>query len=100
MGEERRREVGSQLAQIPADKSEVVVVHDNGCARRRLLGDGVCKSLVEQAVPFPGFPPDAVESWPAGVVEKAVVQKPQRAVRDHVISRPRDLGPDGDHAQL
>ena len=92
VGEERRREIGPALCEIPADERQVIVVHDHRRPGRGLLCDRVGKGLVELAVPFPRLVPDPVETRAARMVEQAVVQEPQSAVGDHVVGRPPDLG--------
>ena len=100
MGEERGRQVWPALCEILADERQVIVVHDDRRPGSGLLCDRVSKGLVELAVPFPRLVPDPVETRAARMVEQAVVQEPQRAVRDHLGGCPPDLGRDGNHAQL
>jgi hypothetical protein len=86
--------VVAQLAQGTGHQRQVVVLHEDDRAVRRVVGDGACVRLVHPAIRVPRLTPRAIEARSTRGVEQAVVQEPQRRVRDHVVVRGEVLDDD------
>ena len=83
--EEADPDVVALLTQHPRHQLELVVVHPDGRARRRLLGRGAGEAPVDRHV---RLPPPAVELRRR---DHVVVQRPQRRVAETLVETP-DLG--------
>ena len=83
--EEADPDVVALLAQHPRDQLELVVVHPDGRARRRLFRRGLREAAVDRHV---RLPPPAVELRRR---DDVVVERPQRRVAEALVEVP-DLG--------
>ena len=94
------RRSGAELAQLRAGERQLVVVHEHDVVRRGRVGRRLRERLVHRAVRLPRFAEAVVEPRAAYVVEEAVEQEPQHAVRHDVVVQGVQLGVEREQAQV
>ena len=94
-----RAQVLALLREPGTQEREVIVLDQDGCALGRLVDERLREPVVVRPVRVPRYAPTPVDARPAGEVEQAVVQEPERAVGDHVVRHAVRVGLDGERSE-